>query len=354
MGNLSEARQLAALVRVSEDEVTPNGDFDGIKERAAHKDRMLRSGVLISQAVTPSLDDIVSTVCKNLLVPRSAVSAFVYSNPDVQADCLIDTPDTCVLRLTSGLVNLMEPAELKFVIGHEIGHFLLGHGVCSQYLAEGSSEDFIVRRARELSSDRLGYLSVGDQEQSIRAIIKTASGLDSSFLRFDVASFLSQTSMLSNPKRGEAYNSSHPSLLMRCRSLLWFMMSVEDRNSITRDKMKKVDDRVIADLRKFVDGEIRLKRNDYEREIAIWKTALLSFHSGAFTLEIQNKFCEYIDEISLSSIKSFFELYSKEELEHQLNDRLQQSINNLYKEFPSSANQIEEKAFSLAYKIVEN
>ena len=172
MASLPQARKFAELVRVSDDAVQVNWDLDGLTERAAYKDRMLRDGVLISQATTPLLEEAVSSACENLLVPRASIFAFVYSSPDVQADCLIDTPETCVLRFSSGLVNLMEPEELQFVVGHEVGHFLLGHGARSRDLLKGASEFYNCRRAQELSCDRLGYLAVGDQEQSIRAIIK--------------------------------------------------------------------------------------------------------------------------------------------------------------------------------------
>jgi len=356
MVDLNKARGIAEFIRISEDKPSKSIDPNDLKGREDHKDTMLRHGVLISKSVTPSLDNQLNSVCEAIHIPRECVTAFVYNSPEVQADCLIDTPDTCVLRFTSGLVNLMDENEFKFVAGHELGHFLLGHGACSQYLSEGTSEDFMVRRARELSADRLGYLSIGNQEESLQAIIKTASGLGNQFLRFDVASFMSQTNMISNPSKGESRNSTHPSMLIRCRSLLWFAMSVqsiEDLGHMTQETIHQIDSRVVKDLEKFVDGQVRLRKTEFEKDIAVWKSALLIYHSGAFTKEVQQRLKDIMGEETLHSIKSFFELYSKEELLSEITQRLDETLKRSSHEFPSSAQNIENAGYRVAYKVVE-
>lgn len=356
MADLKRAREIAARVRISEDRPSKFESSFDIKDRYRHKDAMLRHGVLISQSVTPSLDDQLEAVCRTLNTPRECVAAFVYNSPEVQADCLIDSPDTCVLRFTSGLVNLLDENEFKFVIGHELGHFLLGHGSCSQYLSEGTSEDFMIRRARELSADRIGYLSMGNKEEALQAIIKTASGLSNQFLRFDVASFMSQTGMISNPSRGESKNSTHPSMLIRCRSLLWFAMSVlsiQDLDHLTKEKRHQIDSRVVKDLEKFVDGQVRLRKREFEKDIAVWKSALLIFHIGVFTKEVQQRLQKTLGDETLHSIKSFFELYSREELLSEITQRLDQTLKTTSREFPSSAQDIENAGYKVAYKVVE-
>jgi len=239
MTKISRGRELASLVRLQEDKTDPNIDFVKIKAREHHRDTMLRHGVLLSESVTPVLEERLSDVCHTMGIPRCQVTAFVYNSAEVQADCLIDSHETCVLRFTSGLINLMDEEEFKFISGHELGHFLLGHGACAQNLLEDSAEDYIVRRARELSADRIGFLSNGDLEGSIRAIIKTASGLDKKFLRFDISSFLSQIDMIVNPSKGESKNSTHPSMLIRCRSLLWFSMSIHSISDVVKSNEKK-------------------------------------------------------------------------------------------------------------------
>ena len=87
-----------------------------------------------------------------------------------------------------------------------------------------------------------------------------------------MASFMSQTNMISNPSKGESKNSTHPSMLIRCRSLLWFAMSVhsiEDLDRPTQEAIHQIDSRVVKDLEKFVDGQVRLRKTEFERHIGV-------------------------------------------------------------------------------------
>ena len=355
MADLRLARSRASFARLPEDKPDESQEITGLASRQDHRDAMLRHGVLISEAVAPLLEERLVEVCARLEIPRRNVTAFVYNSADVQADCLIDSPDTCVLRFSSGLVNLMDEHEFKFVAGHELGHFLLGHGTGEHYVAEGSSEGFMMRRARELSVDRIGYLAVGDLEESIQAIIKTASGLSEAFLRFDVASFLSQADLISNPSKGESQNSTHPSMLIRCRSLLWFSMSIktiEELRVENESKLAQLNQRVVKDLEKFVDGHVRRKRAELEHDVALWKTALLVFHSGSFSKEVQGRMEENLGSDMLNGVRSFFDLYPAGELLDEINRRLEASLSSAKNEFPSSAAAIEDSGFEIAYLII--
>lgn len=355
MVNLKSARDLASRVRLIEDKRGEDVGSHTLSGREQHRDSMLRHGVLISSSVTPELEDRLKAVCKRLLIPRNHVTAFVHNSADVQADCLVDTPDTCVLRFTSGLVNLMDESAFQFVAAHELGHFLLGHEACSQHTGEGSSEGYMIRRAQELSADRLGFLGLNNLEESVQAIIKTASGLGDQFLRFDVSSFLSQSDFISSPSQGESINSTHPSMLIRCRSLLWFSMEVKslsELSTVTDETIRKIDKRVITDLEKFVDGQVRAKRSGLEDNIALWKTCVLIIHEGSFKKEVQERMKEKLGESKLDSLKSFFEMFTPTELPEEANKRLHQCLHESYTEFPRSSKEIEHDAFSKSYEIL--
>lgn len=355
MIDLRSARELAERVRVSEDITGKHLEPHKLHGRTQHKDSMLRHGLLISESVTPEIEKRISEVCERLLTPRKSVSAFVYNSAEIQADCLIDTPDSCVLRFTSGLINLMDKKEFQFVAAHELGHFLLGHGACSQYTSDDSSEEFMTQRARELSADRIGFLGVDDIDESVQAIIKAASGLGDKFMRFDVSSFLSQTDMISNPFRGESRNSTHPSMLIRCRSLLWFSMSVKGLEDLMKSPdsiIQEVDRKVTRDLEKYVDGQIRIRKKDLGDEITLWKSCVLIINEGSFKKNVQDCIADTLGVSSLNGLKSFLELYTRNELLEEASRRLDQCIQSLYKEFPSSAEAIETTGVVKAYEIV--
>lgn len=355
MVNLRSARELAERVRVSEDHPGKHLKSHELKGGSQHKDSMLRHGLLISESVTPEIEKRMREVCERLLVPRESVTAFVYNSADVQADCLIDSEDSCVLRFTSGLVNLLDEREFQFVAAHELGHFLLRHGACSQYTGDGTTEGFMTQRARELSADRIGFLGADNLEESVQAIIKTASGLGNEFLRFDVSSFMSQAHLLSNPSRGESRNSTHPSMLIRCRALLWFSMSVSSVSELEKTAeatIKDIDKKVTRDLEKFVDGQLRARKQEIEDDITLWKSCVLILGEGTFKKDFQNRITSELGLGSLNGLKSFFESHSKSEIENESNKRLNAVIESAYKEFPTSAAGIEESSIKRAYRII--
>ena len=356
MPNLDAARALANRLRLTEDlrgDPISETEFSGREE---HRDAMLRHGLLISSSVTPLLERRISEVCERLTVPREAVTAFVYNGSDVQADCLVDTPETCVLRFTSGLVNLMDEKEFQFVVAHELGHFLLGHGACSQHSTASSTEGFLIQRSRELSADRIGFLGVDNIDESVQAIIKTASGLGDEFLRFDVASFLSQAELLSNPSRGESHSSTHPSMVIRCRALLWFSMSVPtlaDFSNTPENVISEIDNKVLTDLDRYVDGRVRARKLQASEDITLWKSCVLIISAGAFTNDMQNRVAMQLGEPLLAGLRAFFGSHSTEELEDEAASRLETSIKNLYREFPESAEEVERVAIGKAYETIE-
>jgi hypothetical protein len=336
MVDLQDARAQAERMRLSEDKPGKQLKSDNLKGREQHKDSMLRHGLCVSESMTPVLEKRIN-------------------GADVQADCVIDSTDSCVLRFTSGLVNLMNEKEFQFVAAHELGHFLLGHGACSKYTGDDTAEGFMTQRARELSADRIGFLGVDDLDESMQAIIKTASGLGDEFLRFDVSSFMSQTEMLSNPSKGESLNSTHPSMLIRCRAMLWFSMSVpslEDLKKTPDSVIRNVDKKVTRDLEKFVDGQVRARKRELGDDIALWKSCILIINEGAFTKDIQDRLAIELGSKSLNGLKSFFESHSTKELEKEADIRLNRVVTSLFKEFPSSSDDIETSGIERAYKIV--
>jgi hypothetical protein len=354
MADLQIARSLAERIRFIEDQPS-----EGIKNttpyRALHKDHMLRHGLLVDSAVTPKVEQWLLSICERLKIPRECFSAFIFSSSEIQADCVLDD-NTCVLRFSSSLINLMDEAEFQFTAGHELGHFLLNHNPQDQ-TSKVSAESFMNQRARELSADRIGYFACANLNASIRAIMKAASGLNGHHIRFDIAQFINQAASLSCHSLGEANNSSHPSLLFRSRALLWFEMEFPaEQETLTsyQGSLDQVDNKVLKDLEELVDGQVRNLKKEIEMDIVIWKLCVLVISDGVFTKYkqeiIQNKF----GSECLKSIKGFLALYPPNELLQQAQSRLNTSLADLYNEFPSTASQVEDKAFKQAYTLFQN
>ncbi|KAH8091115.1 peptidase [Aureococcus anophagefferens] len=114
--------------------------------------------------------------------------------------------------ITSGLINILDASELRFVFGHELGHLVCEHGVYHDVAVEvinGGMERhpveatslsvvgflaikaYLLRwyRASELSADRIGLLVVADPRVAVSVFAKLASGLRD----VDVEAYLRQT-----------------------------------------------------------------------------------------------------------------------------------------------------------------
>ncbi len=174
--------------------------FDVILRNIASlfSDRALRllflaSSVRASEQQFPQVYQMMLDGAYVLDLPR-VPELFIWQNPEVNAMAL--GTDKPFIVITTGLVDLMDEDELRFVIGHELGHVLSGHAVYRSMLFAllnlvtrlalipiawiglkaviwGLEEWY---RKSELSCDRAGLLACQDVAASRRALMKTAGG----------------------------------------------------------------------------------------------------------------------------------------------------------------------------------
>lgn len=119
---------------------------------------------------------------------------FIRADPTINAMTIgLDKP---VIVLNSGLIDVMDDDELRFVLGHELGHVLSGHAVYRTLLGvllALSTTLFAIpfgalgvravlaallewQRKSELSADRAGLLADQQPQVALRAQMKMASG----------------------------------------------------------------------------------------------------------------------------------------------------------------------------------
>jgi Zn-dependent protease with chaperone function len=174
--------------------------FDILLRRLAglFNDRSLRlmflaSSVRASEQQFPQLYQSLLDGCYILDLP-TVPELFISQDPMVNAMSL--GADKPFIVITSGMVELMDLEEIRFIIGHELGHVLSGHVVYRTMLFHlirlaqriawmpigyiglrgiiwGLEEWY---RKSELSCDRAGLLAGQDVEAARRALMKTAGG----------------------------------------------------------------------------------------------------------------------------------------------------------------------------------
>lgn len=266
--DLAAARERAERLRFSGDSLRRPPESSGSGPGHA-LGFFSQEALQIAPSVTPSLAKCIERVAYRLGIPMASLDAFVHASAEIQAECYARGESGCFIRFSSALIDLLDDEEIEFVAGHEIGHFLLGHA--NHGARDGSVEFFMQRRAQEISVDRVGLLACHSLDAAVRALMKTASGLSSQRLRFDVGTFLAQ---LRNADRSGFHGAAtHPSIVVRCRALLWFAPvegSAREGGQALRRELARVDARIERDLERFVDGPVRERIEEAKHDLTLW------------------------------------------------------------------------------------
>src|SRR6201994_4605953 len=183
---------LVALRKLSGFDVLLKKLFGLFNERAFRL-TYLAGAVRVSERHFPHIHEMVRDVAYILDLPELP-ECYVLQTPIVNAMAL--GRDKPFIVLNSGLVELLDPEELRAVVGHELGHILSGHAVYRTMLLYlvalaariawmpigylglkaiiwGLEEWF---RKSELSCDRAGLLAGQDIDASRRVLMKLAGG----------------------------------------------------------------------------------------------------------------------------------------------------------------------------------
>ncbi|MDA0313272.1 MAG: M48 family metallopeptidase [Gemmatimonadetes bacterium] len=335
MSGLAYARGLAARVRFGGDIPLAPPPTAGLVDSEL-RGYFSQSDVLIGPSLTPGLHDSLEGACARLGIAKEAAPAFVYGSPEVQALCISRTGSDCVIRFSSGLVDLLDEDELAFVMGHEIGHFLLGHTVGVPETHLGSIEGQMLRRRQEISADRVGLVACHTLSTAVRALMKTASGLTSRHLRFDVGAFLAQ---LRHSDEGASSRwSTHPSVLVRCRALLWFSMSRTYEGGLSDDRpeeLEKLDRRIEYDLERWTDGPDKLLIEEAETDVVLWTAAARIVATGTFSREEQARAEDLVGTEITDRLRTFLGALSRDEAESVVAVKLKQAQAHLEQLVPA-------------------
>lgn len=163
-----------------------------------------------------------------------AVPATLYQSQTAQHNnaALCYLPGEIHIIFEGGLVELLEPAELAGVIGHELAHYLLWSNrqhLIADRVAQGVASDprfepahvetaRLARLYTEIYADRGALEVVGDPDAVIRGLVKIATGIR----QIDAASYVKQADEIFSRAKVRTEGVSHPEAFIRARALaLW-------------------------------------------------------------------------------------------------------------------------------------
>lgn len=212
--------------------------FEGLKDDTRR--HLLATAVRISPTMAPKLHSLVQH-CRELLEIELPVEIYVQADPRFNAFSYGSKGKRVYVGITSSLLEALDDEELRFVIGHELGHHKFDHhaipvrAILHKQFGLGAEQAlrlFSWMRFAEISGDRAGLVCAGSLAASVRSFFKLSSGLGAARMKmFKLDEYLSQlgdieaeadAARTENKRGGEAlssdYFSSHPFSPLRARA----------------------------------------------------------------------------------------------------------------------------------------
>ena len=201
---------------------------------------LLSTSVRLTEKMSPSIHAMAKD-CIDCLGVELPLELYVYSGSQFNAACFKPEKDRLYVMFSSSLLESFSSQELKYVMGHELGHHIYKHhDIPIGYLLKGQQkldpritlELFAWSRYAEISADRAGAYCAQDFHAVASALFKLSSGLTGNTIQFDLDDFLQQVDEMqvvdANPSesapKGDWF-STHPFSPLRVKALDFFHKS---------------------------------------------------------------------------------------------------------------------------------
>jgi len=226
----------------------------------------------VEENMLPRLHKIFNEV-KEKLNFKEKVDFYITNDSDVNAFALssFEEDEPHIININSALLKLMTDDELKFIIGHEIGHLINKNADLLKLINfvfpnSNTIPDILMYKIRlwkqlsELSADRYGFIACSNLEVCISAFFKMSSGLDTKLMQINTKAFL-----LENDKRLEYFKesglnlASHPINPIRVKAVDLFSRSIyfkNDSEALSVDDLDEEMENLMEVLLKIKSSEL--------------------------------------------------------------------------------------------------
>jgi hypothetical protein len=216
---------------------------------------LLSSSVRLTENMAPQVHEMAKD-CISKLGVNLPLELYVYSSPQFNAACFKPESERLYVMFSSSLLEKFSPQELKYVMGHELGHHVYKHhDIPIGYLLKGEHkpnprmvlELFAWSRYAEISADRAGAYCAQNFQAVASALFKLSSGLTSDVVQFDLDDFLAQVDDMqvvdNEPGEGAPQGdwfSTHPFSPLRVKALQFFHQSnlLDKGNPLSKDQLE--------------------------------------------------------------------------------------------------------------------
>lgn len=201
---------------------------------------LLSTSVRLTKGMAPDIVNM-ADACVEMLGVTLPLEIYVYSSPQFNAACFKPEDDRLYVIFSSALLEGFNSQELKFVMGHELGHHVYDHhAIPIGHLLRGDErpdpqlvlELYAWSRYAEISADRAGAHCAQNMNAVARSLFKLSSGLTSKIVEFSLDDFVSQVDDLKVGDQASGQRSSpldwfstHPFSPLRVKALKLFERS---------------------------------------------------------------------------------------------------------------------------------
>jgi hypothetical protein len=200
----------------------------------------------VSEKLAPRLFNSFSEV-KDKLEFAEPIEFYITNNPELNAFAVsrLEEDESHIININSGLIDKVDDDELKFIVGHEIGHLISNNANIAQLLnfvfSDQNESPLMMQhkiavwdKLSELTADRFGFMACGKLDKVLSCFFKMASGLSVERLNFDPKAFsLENEEILKYFKEtGSGNLLSHPINPIRIKAVELFEESTLYQNLI--------------------------------------------------------------------------------------------------------------------------
>ena len=245
--------------------------FDNRDEVESITNELLSNTVLLSEAIAPRIYNICSEIQRKLGFAEK-IDFYLQSSSDINAFSINGygyVPN--MICFTSSLIQQMNDDELRFVIGHEIGHLIYDHNkldVVQRFLNKNDDERLPAAitlhylryiKYAEISADRIGFIAMPNIHVVTNTFFKLTCGLSEQHLNFNATEYLKQLERIKEIGVGNIFY-THNNPMIRIQSLMHFAKSELAReaagNALSREKL----DARVSDLLALLETKPKKER----------------------------------------------------------------------------------------------
>jgi uncharacterized tellurite resistance protein B-like protein len=254
------------------------------------RERLMKEGIRLTERLSPRIFRIFDDLCRALEIDAQS-EVFCLPSQDINAFAILDVRKEktwSLVGVTAAALERLEDAELKSILGHELGHILFGNNRLSALIstdagnpaltvlpAMGESLFLRWRKKAEISADRVSLLASRDFRATATSLLKATFGLSEKNLNLDIQALIGQVDEIRGRRElMEETFASHPLLPIRLKAVELFSHSAKAKRAGYKASDAALEDEA---LEQAVDDLVTLtRRYPYETlDLAVMRVVAL-------------------------------------------------------------------------------